>query len=155
DPHVARLIEAFAFLTARVRRKLDDDFPELTEALLNVLYPHYLTPIPSMAITQMTCQRDLAASQLVPAGVEIETEPVGGETCRFRTAYPVTLWPIAIESASLRGRPIVAPANPQAPGAVAVLRLTLRCLADEMTFTKLGPERLRFFLRGQTQQVLP
>src|SRR5262249_40942591 len=111
--------------------------------------------IPSMAITQMTCQRDLAASQLVPAGVEIETEPVGGETCRFRTAYPVTLWPIAIESASLRGRPIVAPANPQAPGAVAVLRLTLRCLADEMTFTKLGPERLRFFLRGQTQQVLP
>ncbi len=155
DPHVARLIEAFAFLTARVRRKLDDDFPELTEALLNVLYPHYLTPIPSMAISQLTCQRDLAASQLVPAGVEIETEPAGGETCRFRTAYPVTLWPIAIEAASLRGRPIIAPANPQAPGAVAVLRLTLRCLADAMTFTQLGPERLRFFLRGQTQQVLP
>ena len=49
DPHVARLIEAFAFLTARIRRKLDDDFPELTEALLNVLYPHYLSPVPSMA----------------------------------------------------------------------------------------------------------
>src|SRR5262249_53749152 len=123
DPHVARLIEAFAFLTARVRRKLDDDFPELTEALLNVLYPHYLTPIPSMAIIQLPSQRDLVASQLVPAGVEVETEPVGGETCRFRTTYPVTLWPIGIEAASLRGRPIIAPANPQAPGAVAVLRL--------------------------------
>src|SRR5215468_2901125 len=52
DPHVERLIEAVAFLTARVRHKIDEDFPELTEALLNVLYPHYLAPIPSTAIVQ-------------------------------------------------------------------------------------------------------
>src|SRR5215468_10027143 len=72
DPHVARLIEAFAFLTARVRRKLDDDFPELTEALLNVLYPHYLSPVPSMAIAQLNCPSDLAGSHRVPVGLEIE-----------------------------------------------------------------------------------
>jgi type VI secretion system protein ImpG len=155
DPHVARLIEAFAFLTARVRRKLDDDFPELTQALLNVLYPHYLAPIPSMAIAQMSCPPDLSESVQVPAGVGIETEPVGGETCRFRTTYPVSLWPIAVDAASLRGRPIVAPAVPQAARAVAVLRLTLRCLAEDMAFVKLGPDRLRFFLRGQPQQILP
>jgi len=155
DPHVARLIEAFAYLTARIRRKLDDDFPELTEALLNVLYPHYLAPVPSMAIAQLTCAADATASQLVPAPVEIDTEPVGGESCRFRTCYPTTLWPITVEAASLRGRPIVAPANPQAPSAVAVLRITLRCLAPDMTFTKLAPDSLRFFLRGQPQQVLP
>jgi len=154
DPHVARLIEAFSYLTARIRRKLDDDFPELTEALLNVLYPHYLAPVPSMAIVQMNCAPDVAGSQAVPAQVDIDTEPVAGESCRFRTCYPTTLWPIAVESASLRGRPIVAPANPQAPGAVAVLRLTLRCLAPDMTFTKLAPDSLRFFLRGQPQQVL-
>src|SRR5215471_9245647 len=52
DPHVERMIEAFALLTARVKHKLDDEFPELTEALLGVLYPHYLAPIPSMAIVQ-------------------------------------------------------------------------------------------------------
>src|ERR671931_2903844 len=52
DPHVARLIEAFAFLTARVRQKLDDEFPELTDALLGVLYPHYLAPVPSVAVLQ-------------------------------------------------------------------------------------------------------
>src|SRR4051794_33342842 len=52
DPHVERLIEAFAYLTARVRHKLDDDFPELTEALLGVLYPHYQAPVPSMAVVQ-------------------------------------------------------------------------------------------------------
>ncbi len=155
DPHVARLIEAFAFLTARIRRKLDDEFPELTDALLNVLYPHYLSPVPSMAIAQLTCPSDLASSHVVPAGVEIETEPLAGESCRFRTCYPTTLWPITVESATLRGRPIVAPANPFASGAVAALRLTLRCLAPDMTFTKLAPDRLRFFLRGQPQQILP
>ena len=155
DPHVERLIQAFAFLTARVRRKLDDDFPELTEALLNVLYPHYLAPIPSMAIAQFSCPPDLTVSHTVPAGTEIETEPMVGESCRFRSCYPTTLWPITVEAASLRGRPIVAPANPQASGAVAVLRLTLRCLGDQLTFTKLGPDRLRFFLRGQPQLVLP
>src|ERR1700749_3665161 len=52
DPHVERLIEAFALLTGRIQYKLDDDFPELTTAMLGVLYPHYLAPIPSMAIVQ-------------------------------------------------------------------------------------------------------
>ena len=52
DPHVERLIEAFALLAARVHSKLDDEFPELTDALLGVLYPHYLAPVPSMAIVQ-------------------------------------------------------------------------------------------------------
>src|SRR5436190_8451714 len=53
DPHVERLIEAFSLLTARVQHKLDDEFPELTESLLSILYPHYLAPIPSMAIVQL------------------------------------------------------------------------------------------------------
>src|SRR5688572_3167483 len=57
DPHVARLIEAFAFLNARIRHKLDDDFPEITDAMLGVLYPHYLAPIPSAAIAQFVLDR--------------------------------------------------------------------------------------------------
>jgi type VI secretion system protein ImpG len=52
DPHVERMVEAFAFLTGRVSLKLDDELPEITESFLNVIYPHYLAPIPSMAITQ-------------------------------------------------------------------------------------------------------
>ena len=50
DPHVERLIESFALLAARIHHKLDDEFPELTDALLNILYPHFLAPIPSMAV---------------------------------------------------------------------------------------------------------
>src|SRR5438105_10803469 len=52
DPHVERLIESFALLSGRVHHTLDDEFPELTEALLSVLYPHYLAPVPSMAVVQ-------------------------------------------------------------------------------------------------------
>lgn len=155
DPHVERLIEAVAFMNARLRHKLDDDFPELTDALLGVLYPHYLAPIPSMAIIQFAGQADLDVPFEVAAGTEVETEPVGGETCRFRTCYPTTLWPITIDKASLSGRPLVAPANPGSANAVAVLRLSLRCLGPEMTFTQLAPESLRFFLRAPPSQVYP
>ena len=52
DPHVERLIEAVAFLTARIRHKLDDELPEVTDTLLGILYPHYLAPIPSMMVAQ-------------------------------------------------------------------------------------------------------
>src|SRR4051812_42451895 len=58
DPHVERLMEAFAFLSARIHLKLDDEFPEISDALLNVLYPHYLRPIPSMSIVQFQIDPD-------------------------------------------------------------------------------------------------
>ena len=59
DPHVERLIQAVAFLTARIQHKLDDEFPEITDALLGMLYPHYLAPIPSMSIAQFVLDPDL------------------------------------------------------------------------------------------------
>lgn len=150
DPHVERLLQGFAFIAARIHRKLDDDFPELTQGLLEVLYPHYLAPIPSMAIVQLAAKADLASPFEVGAGTLIDTAPVGGEVCRFRTAYPATLWPIVIEAASLTGRPIVAPANSRASGAAGVLRLTLRCTAEELKWSQLAPDRLRFFIRPQS-----
>lgn len=148
DPHVSRLLEGVALLNARTRQKIDDDFPELTDAVLDQLYPHYLAPIPSIGIVQLGCQKDLAGSHTVPRGTEIDTEPVDGGPCRFSTAQPATLWPIAIAEASLTGRPLVAPQTPRAAGALAVLRLNLRCLASDKSFTKLGIDSLRFFLRG-------
>src|SRR5919201_3300234 len=58
DPHVERLIQAFAFLAARVHHKIDDEYPEITESLLNVLYPHFLAPIPSLSIVQFGADPD-------------------------------------------------------------------------------------------------
>jgi type VI secretion system protein ImpG len=155
DPHVARLIESFAFLTGRIRLKLDDTFPELTDALLGVLYPHYLAPIPSMAVVGMTCQPDLSGSYTVPRGAEIDTSPAHGEPCRFRTGFETTLWPVTLEKATLASRPFQAPNNPRAASAVACLRLTFRCVQGEQTFSKLGVDRLRLFLRGAPHEAYP
>ncbi|HEX3881023.1 MAG TPA: type VI secretion system baseplate subunit TssF [Stellaceae bacterium] len=150
DPHVERLLQGFAFIAARIHRKLDDDFPELTQGLLEVLYPHYLAPIPSMAIVQFAAAQDLAAPIEIPPHSLIEAGSVQGESCRYRTGYGVTLWPLAIETASLAPRPIIAPPNPNAVGAGGVLRLGLRCTADGMAISELAPDRLRLFIQPQS-----
>ena len=125
DPHVSRLLEGVAFLGARVQHRLDDEFPELTDALLSVLYPHYLAPMPSVAITRFAANPDLPGPAHLPSGLAVEAEPVGGETCQFRTAYPLTLWPVEIDAVRLSGMPLSAPANPTAAEAVACLRISL------------------------------
>ena len=104
DPHVERLIEAVAFMAGRIQLKLDDEFPELTESLLNVLYPHYLAPVPSMSVVQFAVDPDqgkLTAGYHIPRGTALHSPPVQGTRCRFRTSYPVTLWPVEVVAASL------------------------------------------------------
>ena len=93
DPHVERLIQAVAFLTARIQHKLDDEFPEITDALLGILYPHYLAPIPSMSIAQFVLdpeQGKVTSGYTIPRSTQVFSRPVEGVQCRFRTAYPVT-----------------------------------------------------------------
>jgi type VI secretion system protein ImpG len=156
DPHVERMIEAFAYLNARTRFKLDDDFPEISDALLGVVYPHYQAPLPAMAVVQFLLDRgqaDLAVGYTMPRGTGLETDPIDGEPCRFRTCYPTTLWPIELKVASLTGRPFSSPVTKHASQAVAVVRMRLECFGKEMTFAKLSLNSLRFFLRGQSQHV--
>jgi type VI secretion system protein ImpG len=156
DPHVERLIEAFAYLTARVRSKIDDELPEVTASLLDILYPHYQAPTPSMAIVQFRLdpeQSGLTSGYPIPRGTELETEPVHGEPCRFRTGYPVTLWPVEVKSAELAQAPFPAPAVPFARDASSVLRIVLRCAAPESNVSELGLTTLRFFLKGQPHHV--
>jgi type VI secretion system protein ImpG len=156
DPHVERLIEAFAYLNARTRHKLEDDFPEITDALLGVLYPHYQAPIPSMAVVQFVLDRgqaDLVDGYAIPRESMVETEPIEGEPCRFRTCYPTTLWPVSLQSAALAPRPFTAPGIPCASESRAVLRMELACYGKDMTFGKLSIDSLRFFLKGQDQHV--
>ncbi len=155
DPHVARLLDGVAFLSARAQQRLDDEFPELTDTLLGVLYPHYLAPFPSCAIAQFAPKADLASMLEIPAGFMLDTEAVRGQSCRFRTAGNLQLWPIKIESAKLMSLPFTAPINPLATGANAVLRLVLTTLNPEIKFAQLGLDRLRLFLRGSPATSLP
>jgi type VI secretion system protein ImpG len=156
DPHVERMIEAVALLNARIRLKLEDEFPEIVESLLHALYPHFLAPTPSMGVVQLRPSPDLAEPWVVPRGAMIETEPVGGEPCRYRTGAEVRVWPIEVAQATLSGRPFRAPAPPPgAQGAVAVLHVRLRATAPGLSFAELQPDNLRLFLPGPTNRSLP
>ena len=88
DPHVERLLEGFAFLAARVHLKIDDEFPEISEGLLNLVYPEYLQPIPSMSLVQFELdpeQGKLTTGFRIPRDTILYTRPVGGVACRFHT----------------------------------------------------------------------
>ena len=161
DPHVERMIEAFAFLTSRVSLKLDDELPEITEAFLNVLYPHYLSPIPSMAITQFiygSPSDKLSSVQILPRGTNLDSRPVDGTPCQFRTAYDVYLAPLEMESAALESP---APKDARGKYADCSIRLSFKCYGDanlhEMKMTESGeaPEFLRFYIDGDPQLIYP
>lgn len=151
DPHVGRMIEAFAFLAARTRLKLDDDFPELTHSMLGILQPHTLAVFPSMSIAEIAPTAGLQHEVVLPAGTELATEPVDGEPVRYRTTYPVSVWPVALTAAKVSGLPLAAPRNPRAASAASVLRLSLACTEPDATFGKLGLDTLRVHLHAEAR----
>ncbi len=151
DPHVERLIESFAFLAARVHLKIDDEFPEITEALLGILYPHFIRPTPSMAIVEFHLDPERGK---LTTGLKIERDsvlysrPVDGVPCKFRTCYETTLWPIKVVSAEWTTPDRLQPAIKSGDAAGAI-RLLLRC-PDDVEFHKLEMDLLRFHLTGDS-----
>ena len=161
DPHVERIVEAFAFLAGRISLKLEDELPEITEAFLNVLYPHYLAPIPSMAVSQFSYgspKDKLTAVQILKRGSRLISRAASGTQCRFRTAYDVQLLPIVLESAALESP---APKDPQGKFSESFIRLSMRCYGgaslSEVVMGETGEplEFMRFFLNGDPQLTFP
>jgi type VI secretion system protein ImpG len=158
DPHVERLLESFAFLTARIQCDLERQYPAFTTALLDTLYPHYLQPHPSMVIVQFEAdpaQVKLASGFQVPRGTPLVTRVPAGDWCRFQTCYPLTLWPFAVIHAVFEtgdhARPFGLPDCP------AILRLRLRVVGGTLTDLPLDKlHSLRFHLGGNraTAQAL-
>jgi type VI secretion system protein ImpG len=152
DPHIGRLIESAAFMNARLRHKLDDDFPELSDTLLLTLFPSLIQPIPSFFVARFRPEAELAKATHIPRGTMIVTEPVNGEPLRYRTAWDVTLLPLRIDSAALGGVPLDAPALGLAQ-ARGVLRLSLQLTGSEASFATLGLDRLRLYLRSDPRRA--
>jgi type VI secretion system protein ImpG len=151
DPHVERLLEAFSFLAARIHLRLEDDLPELTEGFLDVVYPHYLRPIPALSIAEFRVDDSGTPSSSavsIPAGSDLRTRrTVEGMPCRFRTSYPLELWPVEVAECAWR-RPEQIPSPPRVANAAAVLRLVLRCYKD-VVLSRLSMDRLTFYLAGE------
>src|SRR5450432_2924156 len=150
DPHVERLIEAFAFLAARVHLKIDDEFPEISEALLGVLYPHFIRPIPSMSIVEFQLDADqgkLSTGLPIERGSVVHSRPVGGIPCKFRTCYDTVLWPVSVAAAEWKTPDRLQPAI-KAADANAALRIELHCAGDAK-FPQLKMDSLRLYLDGE------
>lgn len=154
DPHVERLLEGFAFLAARVHLKIDDEFPEISEALLSIVYPHLIRPIPSMSVVQFELdpeQGKLSSGLTVSRDSALYSRPVGGVPCIFRTCYDTTLWPVSITAAEWRTPDRLQPAI-KAVDSSGALRLELKC-APDVLFSQLQMDRLRVYLYGEDATI--
>ncbi len=152
DPHIGRLIESVAFMNARLRHKIEDEFPELSDALLLTLYPHLIQPVPSFFVAHLEPSPELDKPTLVPKGTMIATEPVSGEPCRYRLCYDTTLLPLKLSAAAMGGLPLDAPALGlnQAKG---VLRLSLTGNTPEVEIANIGLDTLRLFIRSDARRA--
>jgi type VI secretion system protein ImpG len=159
DPYVERLLESFAFLTARVQLKLDARHPDFTQHLLELVYPHALCPVPACAIVELA--PDLTGGlpptgQVIPKGTSLRTPLGKGDrtVVEFRTAHEVTLWPVEVtEVRYLVGSSVLSSQGLSQNGAAqggpvrGALRIRLKA-APGVELKSLRPERLTFFIKA-------
>lgn len=163
DPHVERLIESFAFLTGRIHRALDEELPDVASAMLDVLYPHFLRPVPSMTIARFEpdpTQGKASAGHVIARHTPLFIQTADDIPCRFRSCYPVTLWPVAVDRVVVESTDAYdwlddSPEHSGAPrwgrGTSTVLRVRVR--ADGEALDKTGMKSLRFYLGGDQRSA--
>jgi len=150
DPHVERLIQASAFLNARTAKLLDDGYANFTEALLGMLYPHYLRPIPSCSIAQVdyggAAGNVVTSVTVLPRGTALKSLGRGAVSCRFRSVYDVTVAPVAISAAWFEPY-IQAPSTlPLPPEAGSAICITIDSTATARGLASLELSTLRVFI---------
>lgn len=141
DPDVERLLEGVAFLTALMRQKLDDDFPEIIHELFQLIWPHYLRPLPAATIVAFKPKTSLKQAIAVPKGVQLCSAAVDGTACHFKTCYDVMVHPLSIKDAVLEDKPGHPPA--------ICLDLTLQ----DINLSEWQPEYLRLHLSADPSQA--
>lgn len=152
DPHIDRMIQSFALLTARVSKRLDSDYSQFTESLLESMYPHYLRPIPSYSIVQfgsagkpVRCN----APNMVGRGTILRSEQVQGVACQFRTVYDVSLMPLIVVDAAFYPA-IQAPGSMPLPlGVTSAIAIGIESSDEGFTFTDGRASPLRLLIDGE------
>lgn len=138
DPDVERLLEGFAFLSARTRERIDDAIPEIVQALAELLFPHYLRSLPAATILEFSPELGaLRGRHTLPRGTQVASVPVEGTSCVFRTTADTDLLPLALEDVILDQSSATSP----------ILRLRFEC-AEKALPTVFEPGGIRLFLSG-------
>lgn len=136
DPDVERILEGVAFLSAQIRQKIDDDFPEFAQGLLKQIFPHYLRPFPSATIIEFTPKDIMKTKVNVPKGTFIDSTEVDGVNCRFSTAFDVDVWPLVVSNVR------------QAESAVGKKSIEIDFSMNGMSVSEMDNESLRLHLGG-------
>ncbi|MGQ5523276.1 type VI secretion system baseplate subunit TssF [Chitinimonas sp. PSY-7] len=154
DPHVERLIQSFALLASRVHKKLDDEYPQLTNALFQTLYPQYLRPYPSCSIAKLGgATAQLTAAVKIPRGTALQSRPVKGIACKFHTAFDVNLLPVGIEDVAY-ATDWTPPSGTQIPNtATSMLTIGITGLAEQLSLNQALQQPLRIFLDAEPSVV--
>ena len=155
DPYVERLLEGFAFLAARVQLKIDSEFPRFTQHLFEAVYPHYLTPTPSMTVVRFEpdmTDGSLAEGFGIPRHTALRSLLRKGDAtpCTYRTAHDLMLWPLEVERGEYIGSPSALP-EVDFPGEAPLksgIRVRLKVNAG-LKFSELSLDTLDIYLRGK------
>ncbi|HAV1831416.1 TPA: type VI secretion system baseplate subunit TssF [Enterobacter hormaechei subsp. steigerwaltii] len=142
DPYVERLFEGFAFLMGRLREKLDDDLPELTEGLVSLLWPHYMRTIPSLSVVAFMPEwQEMRRAESLPEAFQVLSRPVGPDktVCEYRTTREVALQPLNLSEARLQYE----------PDGRAAIRLRFEC-PEKVEWAKAGLERVALYLNAES-----
>lgn len=102
DPDVERLLQGVAFLTGRIRQSLDAQFPDLLYPLLGHIWPQALRPSPCAVMLEFLPRASMFREPCtLAAGAQVQSEPVEGTACKFRTAYTTTILPLSVDRVTL------------------------------------------------------
>lgn len=145
DPHVERLLESFAFLTARLSKTIDDRFPKTAHALLSILYPHLINPLPSVTIANLqvdSSQVPPDKGSVLPRDTKLLAKSLEGVQCGFKTVYNTELRPILVKSAELNAKEYFK--FPKSVNASHCLSITIS--SKDIDFSKTDLDHLTFYL---------
>lgn len=138
DPDVARLMEGFAFLTGRLRQKIEDELPELTHSLIQLLWPHFLRPVPALTMMEFRpIPHAITEMQKLPKGIELSSEPVNGTRCQFQTCFDVDLYPLIVKGV-----------ESERTGVASEVRIPIE-LCGTASLDKLNMDVLRLHFHGE------
>ncbi|MDX1302266.1 type VI secretion system baseplate subunit TssF [Photobacterium sp.] len=142
DPDVERLFEGFAFLTGRLRQRLDDELPELTHSLMRLLWPNYVRPTPAISTLAFTPKAELNQKQLIPRGISVRSETVEDVSCQFKTCFETEIYPLSIASTQY---------NSTGDGGIYTIRLMLE---NGAKIEAINLNQLRFHFQGDKATCL-
>lgn len=148
DAGVERLVQSTALLHARHRAKIEDDYPEFTEALTSVSFPQYLRPFPSCAVAQFDIEGvfdSLSESIRIERGTQLL---MTADRCRFRTAYDVVLAPLRISRAQYVDTPNAPTHVTLPPDATGMVSMTFCTTVAGVPLDATMPPSVRVHVAG-------